>query len=101
MKPIEAGCRAVIVNSWAGNDGLVVTVICRVEDNKDGIDIINATGKRWEIDIYVPTNFAGKINHLGESQLRRIYEYDGNEKISWADMRGIWQPLKEKEVVAI
>ncbi len=46
MKRIEAGCRAVIVNSVAGNDGILVTVIGAAPDNDLMVDARN----RWYVD---------------------------------------------------
>lgn len=95
MKPIEPGCRAVIVNSLAGNQGLVVTVIKHIAQSDCGVGFHHGEqGERWEIDIMIASSLGLRINHVGENQLQRIDDYDGNDVISWDDKRCVWQPEK-------
>jgi hypothetical protein len=91
-KPIEPGCKAVIVNSDAGNDGIVVTVgkFAGKINGWDGDD-------RWYIDKYVSGLLGGKLNAVREHQLKRIDDYDGDEKTTWDSMKDdagniIWTP---------
>lgn len=77
---IEPGCKCIIINSKAGNDGLCVTAVkfvgeewgCRHKDN-------------WEIDTLIDTVFsngryAGKINLCSQSKLMRIDGYKDPEQ---------------------
>jgi hypothetical protein len=88
MKPIENGCKARIVNSAIGNNGVVVTVVECI-GNVHGFT--ESAGPRWRIDTDVLTSGGGMTNHMGECQLQRI-DYDGNEKSSWEALKDIWQP---------
>ena len=84
-KPIEPGCKAVIVNSRAGNNGLVVRVIRYIGD----VPGFGHTS-RWEISEYLKTDQHHYVNHAGEACLRRID--DDNDVISWDDKRSVWKP---------
>ena len=88
-RPIEVGCRAEIVNSFAGNDGMRVRVL-------DYVGTVNGFNykNRWRISSYVVTTAGDLANHMGELQLRRID--DDLEVGSWDDC--VWVPdaLKEK-----
>jgi len=70
-KKIEPGCRCVIVNSEAGNEGVVVTV-------KRNLGIVPGVktnfGDRWEIDGLVNSTTNTPINNVGEYQLKPIDE---------------------------
>ena len=85
---IEIGKQYEIINSWHGNNGKIVTVTAYGGKQLDGCS--TSTGDRWYIDREMETNVGNKINHMGEKQLRPIY--DGNEKISWEQMEDIWTP---------
>ena len=96
-KPIESGCMAVIVNSTAGNDGIIVTVgkFVGIEDGCSGRN-------RWAIDKKVRSvgvktkTFKGYIKSVDEHQLRRID--DNNEKLStWEAVESIcgFNPAKD------
>ena len=87
---IEAGCRAVIVNSHAGNNGIVVTVIKKLGEVKR---FSRLNGDRWEVDTYLKTvnNEGIQINHLGESQLKRIND-DLRKVVSWDALASIYTP---------
>lgn len=76
LKPIEEGCMAVIINSWAGNNGICVTV---------GKYLGYVKGKmytdQWEIDRSLQTVSAsgspsGSYRCASERCLMRI---DGGE----------------------
>jgi len=90
---IEAGCKAVIVNSQAGNNGIVVTVIKKIGQVED-FDL--AVGDRWEVDAYLKSvNHNGiEINHIGECQLKRIDD-DSRQVVSWSELADIWTPERE------
>jgi len=88
-KPIEAGCRAVIVNSIAGNDGIIVTV-------GEFIGEINGAfgARQWAIDKKlrgvgrVSGEERGYQSHISEHQLRRID--DNEEKLStWEEVEKV------------
>jgi hypothetical protein len=81
MKPIEEGCRAVIVNSTAGNDGIIVTVGAFIGDVECEIPGKWFAENRWNIDKEL-TSFDGliKYSHISERCLRRID--DNNEELS-------------------
>ena len=90
-KAIECGCRAVIVNSEAGNDGVEVTV---------GVYIGKITGwagNRWMVDksltVSNPDYDGETCLHAHEGSLQRI-DYDGNKKLSWESLEHIWTPDK-------
>lgn len=88
-KKIKNGCKARIINSWACNDGKIVTVIKNIGMFGD-CDLARQYGDRWEININVPTNWGDMINHMGEGQLEYINE--DNKKASWHSLRNIWVP---------
>lgn len=89
MKPIQNGCKARIVNSAAGNNGVVVTVIERIGDVEG---FTTEVGPRWRVDKTLDTiHGTAGADHAGENQLQRI-DYDGNEKSSWEALKDIWQP---------
>ena len=85
MKPIEEGCRAVIVGSLAGNNGIEVTI-------GKFLGYIKGWDDRWETDKILNGTRNDKNNSIRESQVRRIDNYDGNTKVEWSEL---WQPLKE------
>ena len=98
-KPIEAGCRAVIVNSDGGNNGVVVTVL-----EKAGVYIFIGPDNKtrccvgWIINKSL-TSWGGNVGTLvPEFQLQRIDDYDGNDIVSWDDMKNIWQPERVEEL---
>ncbi len=105
MNKIEPGCRAVIVNSTAGNNGKVVTVLgIAGEPGLDGVDIYAKHGVRWRIDrlINVVSVETGKnkpsVDHIGENKLQRINDDDSRKVVSWEALKDIWVPEKEKEL---
>ena len=94
-KPIEEGCRAVIVNSKAGNNGIKVGVLKYFgkASTYRGLD------DAWEID----TTLQGVVLAdcvVPEYQLQRIDDYDGDEKTSWEEMKDIWTPEKVGEALS-
>ena len=85
MKPIEPGCECMVINSVAGNNGLIVTAIRYLgEDFFDENSVFNK-GRVWEIDKKV-----NAINHHGhalprnkkisEYNLRRLDDYEPTEE---------------------
>ena len=90
---IETGCKAEIVNSSAGNNGIVVIVgKCLGGKRLDACDLGNKFGDRWAVDIPLLTNFGATIQHIGEGQLRRIDDEDKDTMISWEQMSDLWIP---------
>jgi hypothetical protein len=76
-KPIEEGCRAVIVNSVAGNNGVIVTV------GKFVGEVLGWEGcKRWEIDKNLPAAHGSIATTMQEHQLERIDD-EGEQLSSW------------------
>ena len=75
MEPIEEGCLAVIIRSYAGNAGKEVTV---------GKFIGGVPGFRhtdiWEVDIFLDTIFGERVQHCPESNLLRIDGYEETVK---------------------
>ena len=98
-KPIEAGCRAVIVNSIAGNNGVVVKVLEDAGVSHFFGGGIDGYYTSWIVDKYLPSIDGDMGNEVPENQLRRIDDYDGNDIVSWDDMKDIWQPERVEEVV--
>ncbi len=77
MNNIETGCKAIIINSQAGNNGISV-VVGKYIGNIAGI-----AGDRWEVDKALRTCYADGIFHTytyssDETKLMRI---DGFEEI--------------------
>jgi hypothetical protein len=95
MKPIENGCKARIINSNYGHNGVVVTVICCIGDVEE---FTRKHGPRWRTDTGFLTNKGTMVDHMGEIQLQRI-DYDGNEKSSWEALKDIWQPDSIKSAI--
>ena len=91
---IEIGKQYEIINSMAGNNGLIVTVTGFAGIRVDNVDSFNVYGPRWRIDVYVTTSWGNRINHIGQMQLKSLY--DGNTKTSWEELKNIWTPLKYK-----
>lgn len=105
MNKIEPGCRAVIVNSMAGNDGKIVTVLgVAGEPGFEGVDKARRYGTRWRIDLKIRSagissgEFRGLIDHIGEGQLQRINDDDSRKVVSWEALKDIWVPEKEHEL---
>ena len=65
---IEPGCMAIIMNSWAGNNGIIVTVGNYI-GKVDGW----AGNHRWEVDEPIQSVVPGfSSKHLPDYQLMRI-----------------------------
>mgnify|MGYP003654312880 CR=1 FL=1 len=87
---IEIGRKYVIVNSWAGNDGKVVTVI-GYAGSAETMHVSGSTGERYYVDAELTSTWGGTINHAGELQLKPIDD-DSQEVGSWAALKDIWSP---------
>lgn len=72
---IEPGCKCIIINSAAGNDGICVTAISYCGYVK-GFYLKN----QWLIDISVQNCFGSYVNYADESQLMRIDGYKEPEQ---------------------
>ncbi len=93
MKRISAGCRAVIVNSVAGNAGILVTVgefVGKVQ-GWVGYD-------RWEVDKIVNGTYGDKACHIRERQLLRIDDAQ-QELGSWDQIEADCGYSPNREVV--
>ena len=88
-KPIEKGCRAVVVNSRVGNNGIVVTVIGKAPD--DHTFRPSERHNIWYVDKKLKGHATDNYN-CPEYYLKRIDDYDGDEKSSWEAMKDIWTP---------
>jgi hypothetical protein len=71
MKPIEEGCRAVIVGSAAGNDGIIVTIGKYIGHVNGWVE-----DNYWEIDKAINSKHGTKHDFCGEKKLRRIDDED-------------------------
>jgi len=92
MKGIVNGCKAVIINSHCGNNGLEVTV-----GNYIGKSNNLVLPDVWEIDRAIPSTNGWVSMEIPEKNLRRI-DYDGDKKSTWYELRNIWQPNKIEEL---
>ena len=98
-KPIEAGCRAVVVNTTY-NDGKIVNVIKRVEAYKDNMSTSTPHEYRWETDGRLTTTYGMVINHIMENQLQRIDDEEDTFKAgSWEALKDIFVPDRTEETV--
>ena len=98
MNKIEPGCRAVIVNSQAGNNGIVVTVLGIA--GEPGLDFTNPReGLRWEIDASLNTTWGETLNHASEHNLQRLKDDDHRQPGSFEALKDIWVPEKLGETV--
>ena len=87
---IEAGCKAVIVNSRAGNNGIVVTVLGVANENIYAAYSCTI----WNIDKCIITSLGVETNTIPELALRRIDD-DSRQVTSWEALADIWTPSKE------
>jgi hypothetical protein len=87
---IEIGRKYVIVNSWAGNDGRVVTVTGYAGTAKT-LGVSGRTGERYYVDAELNTTWGSNINHAGALQLKPIDD-DSQAVGSWAALKDIWSP---------
>ena len=87
---IEIGRKYVIVNSWADNDGKVVTVT-GYAGSAETMYVSGSTGERYYVDAELTSTWGGTINHAGELQLKPIDD-DSQEVGSWAALKDIWSP---------
>lgn len=88
MKPIEPGCKARVVNSTMGYDGIIVTVIRNLGSPSDWT---TRHGDVWETDMEAMSLNGVMSPNFGERQLERI-DYDGNETTEWEAISDIWTP---------
>jgi hypothetical protein len=89
---IQIGRKYVIVNSFAGNDGKIVTVTGYAgPPNFQGFS--ERTGARYYVDAEMATTWDFTTDHLGELQLKPIDDDDSQwESGSWEALKGIWTP---------
>ena len=88
---IEIGKKYEIINSHAGNDGLIVTVTSYA--GPPGFDNCGGSKKeRYYIDTEIKTNWGDVINHIAACQLKPIKEDDSRDVVSWAELKDIWTP---------
>lgn len=84
-KPIEVGCRAVIVNCRE-NLGTEVNVVGYFGEN---LPFCSEDGIIWVIDKNVSYTDGSDYPIISEKYLKRI-DYDGNETTSWESCE--WKP---------
>jgi len=102
---IEAGCRAVIVNSAAGNNGIVVTVLEKCEIKNE---LRDGSGQLWTLDQRVNclrvyndgSERMGTTTYMREEKLQRLPDEDANTKCEWDETIFKPEDLKIKEVVS-
>jgi len=92
MKGIERGCKAVIINSHCGNNGLIVTVGDYIGSSAELV-----LGDVWEIDRLIPSTNGWVSMEIPQKNLCRL-DYDGDQKTSWVELKRIWQPNKTEEL---
>ena len=95
---IEIGRKYKIVNSHAGNDGIVVIVTGYA--GPAGFEGFHrsAGGHRYFVDRQIKTSRGNTVNHVAEHQLKPVD--NAADVISWSEMEGIWQPESLKDAVA-
>lgn len=77
MKPIEEGCKAVIVNSRGGNNGKIVNVGKFIGDPKiSGYISPEQSRSHWEISPPLPSVSGSIGNTVSEYLLLRIDDED-------------------------
>lgn len=103
MKPIEPGCRAVIVgHPHEPNNGMIVRVLTHLGCIPPAT-LLYFIGDRWQIDSKITyvvneTNDPhGMVDHVQGKYLRRIDEYDGDKAGSWGELSDIFVP----ELIAV
>lgn len=80
----KQGDLAVIVKSYAGNEGKIVRCIDFIGDVHGPHNIIVPT---WRIDRRLPHCEGGLDNRVGDFQLRPIRDADGqDETLTWKDV---------------
>ena len=91
----------MIVNAKEGeSQGMIVTVIrCMGDQLFLDFDNTHLTIRAWKVDALLKDNTGDMTNIVPEDQLQRIDDYDGNDVVSWDDMKGVWQPERVEEVV--
>lgn len=93
MKPIEEGCRAVIVSSIIPSNNGKIVEIGKFIGGENGNNFVGDDW--WETDIGILTTHNRYINRVRECRLQRIDDYDGNETTSWEELKVIWSPPRE------
>ena len=91
-RPIEPGCRAVVVNSSEANNGRIVIVMEYLGALEDW-----RHRDMWRVDkkMIWKRGVLGEIGHdnlISGSKLKRIDDYDGNQSSTWEAMKDIWSP---------
>lgn len=95
---IEAGCKAVIVNSAVGNDGIIVTVL-GVAAPPGSYDYDPEDGEIWRVDKELVDSWGGYGCYTPEFYLRRIDD-DSRQITSWEALADIYKPPLKKVVGA-
>ena len=80
----KPGDLAVIVRSWAGNEGKIVRCVELVNSpDFEGLTFLD--GPRWLIDRPVPLRLGGTTKTVADSALKPIRPNDGkDETLTWA-----------------
>ncbi|PHQ82910.1 MAG: hypothetical protein COB69_00230 [Phycisphaera sp.] len=90
---IEAGCRAVIVNSVDGNNGVVLTVFEKYQGDPENKRWVSKT-QLWIVDIDVVCTQGRVNNMLPEHYLQRLPDEDANTKCEWDETIFMPEDLK-------
>jgi len=86
-RPIEEGCRCVIVNSVAGNNGTEIRIIKKLDMAR--YQGISGNIQEWLMDRSVINKDGISDDICGEHQLKRIDD-DREETCSWSECE--WKP---------
>lgn len=95
---IEAGCKAVIVNSSCGHNGIVVTVLRYFGPPGSG-EFKFSCGPIWETDCELVDSWDVVSNLIGENLLKRIDD-DSRQITSWDALADIYKPPLRKKISA-
>ena len=102
IKPIVEGCRAIVINSRAGNNGKEVVVGKFIGSKKDFL-----ANDIWEVDRLLRTRWESLSDpDLGEgigehscsaSLLLRIDDYEPSDEEKEADVYDVPNPVEEEQ----
>lgn len=91
---IEVGKRYEIINSRAGNDGKIVTVLGYA--GPPGFNNNNRIhGNQYQVDCTLTYNTGRQDNLIGEKLLKPIDDDDSRKVVSWEELKPIWAPSRE------
>ena len=88
---IEIGKKYEIINSLAGNDGLIVTVTGYAGPPGFG-NCGSSKKERYHIDTEVKSNWGILVDHVSACQLKPIKRDGSRDVVSWEALEDIWTP---------